>query len=341
LTQHIKKSHPVKEVFRESITAPVYRHRQWFDDFDEYAHAGLAWNLEMRQLDRGQFRGEMIQLVTPGVILQKASFGRALDQRGLPPEGYVNFGIPARESMEFVWRNKTVDGNKIISFPLGGEHASVTQPGFSIFPLAVRKEILDKTSEALGLPSCFELMGGSEVVDLPPGALEGLRRLVLRTCRDFDRVSDGELTKRLNSDLVPELISTLETSNPVEHFASLGLRERVVMLAEEFILETGDEDLSVLDICQEIGVSQRTLQYAFQERFQMTPKAYLKAVKLNEARKALRRADPTTSTVIEIAAQWGFWHMGQFAADCRRHFGELPSETLRKPALSQVGARGG
>jgi AraC family ethanolamine operon transcriptional activator len=31
----------------------------------------------------------------------------------------------------------------------------------------------------------------------------------------------------------------------------------------------------------------------------------------------------------EIANRWGFWHMSQFAADYRRFFGELPSETLR------------
>jgi AraC family transcriptional regulator, ethanolamine operon transcriptional activator len=33
-------------------------------------------------------------------------------------------------------------------------------------------------------------------------------------------------------------------------------------------------------------------------------------------------------TIGDIANTWGFWHMGQFAADYRRQFGELPSETL-------------
>jgi AraC-like DNA-binding protein len=30
--------------------------------------------------------------------------------------------------------------------------------------------------------------------------------------------------------------------------------------------------------------------------------------------------------VSSIAAQYGFWHMGQFAADFKERFGVLPSE---------------
>jgi AraC family ethanolamine operon transcriptional activator len=32
--------------------------------------------------------------------------------------------------------------------------------------------------------------------------------------------------------------------------------------------------------------------------------------------------------VVDIAAQYGFWHMGQFSKDYKNLFGELPSSTL-------------
>ena len=40
--------------------------------------------------------------------------------------------------------------------------------------------------------------------------------------------------------------------------------------------------------------------------------------------------DPSTTRVTDVANEWGFWHLGQFAADYRRHFGELPSETFER-----------
>jgi len=33
--------------------------------------------------------------------------------------------------------------------------------------------------------------------------------------------------------------------------------------------------------------------------------------------------------IADLANEWGFWHMGQFAKDYQRQFGELPRDTLR------------
>jgi transcriptional regulator GlxA family with amidase domain len=32
----------------------------------------------------------------------------------------------------------------------------------------------------------------------------------------------------------------------------------------------------------------------------------------------------------DVANAWGFWHMGQFARNYKRQFGELPSERYRR-----------
>jgi AraC family ethanolamine operon transcriptional activator len=86
--------------------------------------------------------------------------------------------------------------------------------------------------------------------------------------------------------------------------------------------------LSVLQLCREFDVSERTLRYAFQEVRGLSPMACFKANRLNAVRQELKAAAAGTTTVHEIAQRWGFFHTGEFAADYRRLFGELPSQTF-------------
>jgi transcriptional regulator GlxA family with amidase domain len=48
------------------------------------------------------------------------------------------------------------------------------------------------------------------------------------------------------------------------------------------------------------------------------------------ARSALRRADPATASVAEIARSHQFSEPGRFAVTYRAIFGEMPSSTLRR-----------
>lgn len=81
-------------------------------------------------------------------------------------------------------------------------------------------------------------------------------------------------------------------------------------------------------ICIAIGVSERSLQYAFRTYVNMPPLAYLRACRLCRVRSLLRISCSTTTTVTAIAMRFGFFHLGRFARDYKQTFGESPSATL-------------
>ena len=99
--------------------------------------------------------------------------------------------------------------------------------------------------------------------------------------------------------------------------------------ARAYMLEHIDDAISVRRLSLLTGVSERTLRYGFQELYGMSPSKYLKAVRMQRVRQALRRAHSSRTTVLREAMRSGFWHLSRFSSEYKNFFGELPSATLR------------
>jgi transcriptional regulator GlxA family with amidase domain len=83
------------------------------------------------------------------------------------------------------------------------------------------------------------------------------------------------------------------------------------------------------------AVPGRTLIQHFRDFKGTSPMRYLREARFERVREALNRAEPEGS-IAEIAARWGFSHMGRFSADYRRRFGEPPSATLRRARVRSM-----
>ena len=99
-----------------------------------------------------------------------------------------------------------------------------------------------------------------------------------------------------------------------------------VRRALHVIEEHAQEDLNVARLAQACGVTPRALQYAFRRHLGCTPMDYLRRVRLDLVRQALR--DGSAVTVGDAAARFGFFNPGRFAASYRQVFRENPSDTL-------------
>ena len=109
--------------------------------------------------------------------------------------------------------------------------------------------------------------------------------------------------------------------------------EIVVGRFEQFLEANVDRPLYLSEICAAIGVSERVLRICCEEHLGMGPIRFLTLRRMHLAHRALRQADPSTSTVTRVATGFGFWELGRFSGAYRALFGELPSATLRRPAI--------
>jgi AraC-like DNA-binding protein len=104
-----------------------------------------------------------------------------------------------------------------------------------------------------------------------------------------------------------------------------------VARAIDLLHERPTEAWSSTVLAREAHVSVRSLQGGFLRHVGTPPMAYLRDLRLKGVHADLTRAVPGTTTVEKVAYSWGMLHMGRFAAAYRRAFGELPSQTLRRP----------
>ena len=116
---------------------------------------------------------------------------------------------------------------------------------------------------------------------------------------------------------------------------------RIVKLAEDHAAAHLGDHLYVGDLCVALGVSERTLEYAFAKVMHMSPVAFLRRLRLHRVRQALRAATRGSTTVSIEALNGGFSHFGEFSRDYKDCFGELPSETLRRGGDAAGGDSGG
>ena len=101
------------------------------------------------------------------------------------------------------------------------------------------------------------------------------------------------------------------------------------MRAEELIRSHPERPITVGDLIATSGVSARTLFEGFRRFRGTTPMALLRTVRLERVRAELETVPPSEN-IAGIAFKWGIVHLGRFARDYRRRFGELPSHTLRR-----------
>ena len=104
-------------------------------------------------------------------------------------------------------------------------------------------------------------------------------------------------------------------------------RRRIVLTAEALMRAHLAQPITMLQLCQATGVSRRSLEYAFRDMVQESPKAYLRKLRLNMARRRLQGTILEWGTIRRVARECGFQHLGEFSRDYKQMFGELPKET--------------
>lgn len=313
---------------------PIHAAQLRFSSFGGFAEATRGWDLDWRQLDRGRLNANLIRVAGLGASIFHVAFDRSFLQLGGSPPGMLTFGLLGESVGEIGWYGGRAAANNLLVFKSGGEYESVSRPDFSAHTLSFSEEHLDRVAALLDAPANLSAYRqGAIALHIDPQAFSDLRhrlRGLDRRVAAGPRGSEADwIRNELEYEIPARLIRILAAEPAATSLKADRRRIVAAQKARDYIDAHADKPPTIQDVCRAAGVSWRTLNYVFRSIFGVTPKEYLQATRLDGVRKGLRRMGPD-ETISDIANSWGFWHLGQFAADYKRQFGELPSEMLRR-----------
>jgi AraC family ethanolamine operon transcriptional activator len=293
------------------------RSSRHFQDAQEQAHALSGWNQDYLQLSAGMFQGELAQVEGSGIKIFVERVQQSVLQTGVLPPRVLALGVPLNASGGGMFCGRACDAASLHLF--SGESGFEFRTSRQHTMLGIELQVADDVE----LP----LRAGTLTHTIRP--LSKIKSYVMdlyqSARRDPTLLSNPAVVASVSDFLLDSLLRAPNAAGSDQDSAT-HTHWALVQRCVTRVNEAPDAAPTVTQLCTESGVSRRTLQNAFLRVLDMSPLAYIKAVRLKQAREALKNA----RSVTDAATACGFWHFGHFSQDYYTLFGEHPSDTLKR-----------
>lgn len=279
------------------------------------------WSLHYDQLSRGTFEGYLREAWVERVQLFKEQLSQAVFQTGQARSGTLCLGVFDGLSGEARWQGETIGEGHVMCLWRDNELQVSTPLSSTLLSVSIPLDYLDD-------PLPGQPVFSRHDPELAQALRDRINVAILALAERPLQFSKPESRRFFFSELEGFVVRYLSGPVPPESFSRTKARQ-VVRKAQKYALERMAEPITVGDLCAHTHTSRRTLQACFEQVVGTSPAAFLKVARLNGVHHQLQLGLGRRS-IADVAAEWGFWHLSQFAADYRRLFGELPSATARR-----------
>ena len=291
-----------------------------FDDVDQFRQSVRAVDVRLTPLVRRISASQTI-LTLPGCDINLiSSFPRITDAQLKPDCTAIGFPMDERNPLRM--NGIDADTSFLAIGRGGGSYTAVERAAWRFTSIMFTPEILDR-----GWP---EPGRGFLVFETTADAQQKLRGLVLEIM-SFAATSPDRLVMPGAADAIREsLLSAVDHAFASRVGAAPLVSSHaarfmdIVRKAEAVVSANLGHPIYSEELARELGVSVRTLHSAIQRHRGMSLHRYLRLKRLWLVRQQLRGGGVSVKA---CALAHGFWHLGEFSKNYRRHFGETPSET--------------
>ena len=300
---------------------------------EELSALQFGWQIDFTQLGPAQLESTVSLVQSANLGVCHFQFNSGFDQRLHAQPGYYSFGLPDPDTAAATVQGKAASPGAIIVFPHDHEAYGASHAGFNGYGIHIREAYLEAVAETVFKIPLRLLVPTAGVYALTEVQFRHLR-WALSEWRQM-AATEGAVGASILAAHRPEALaiavlnglSNSRKTDEAQHLKS----DRAIRLVLDYVNSAPSEEITAVELCTLADCSQRWLEQSFKKRFGVTPKAYVKYLRLARLRRDLQQPPCGESqTVNQLAGAYGFWHMGQLAADYRKVYGELPSDTLKR-----------
>ncbi|CAB3778334.1 HTH-type transcriptional activator RhaR [Paraburkholderia caffeinitolerans] len=302
---------------------------------DAGEHAQHLANIKQQyfQIEKGQFGSTLEQFDLDGLHFFSERVNRRVVQCGHISAGMIGIGWFSYASVAPTSRGREITNRTISSARSGSDWVVHLPSDATMFGITLAESEFEGIAEHLRRAT--KRRDAAPHMPMPfgeasPDAVRRLNESVGQLRAHADRLGCPATRYALRKALLDEVCQAMEALEPAprEDLTRLTYSE-IIRRSQDYVMRHAGSPVTVLELCTELRVSRRTLQTCFREITGESPADYLRAVRLCGVRRMLRETPAARMNIASIATRWGFVHLGKFASNYHRLFGELPSQTPR------------
>ncbi|MFT7247072.1 MAG: AraC-like DNA-binding protein [Candidatus Azotimanducaceae bacterium] len=257
-----------------------------------------------------------------GFVRRRETFTTTLEE-GVLRDDWITFSLRDRDNADIFNQDTRITSIETMTIAAGDARLrQITLPNTLAYTFGIKTKLLsrDPRLELLGLkiPTRHSTL---KIRDSLRNNVISKLELLFNT-----ELEDQEFHMEL-TDLATTLISSTSLNEIYDNATS---RSRIVARATEAIRHADPRILNPRVVAELAYTSVRTLEYAFQEVLQMTPKQYIDFYRINLLRERLI-ATPQIP-IVQLGDEVGLPHLGNLSRNYKNLYGETPSNTKKRLA---------
>jgi len=295
-----------------------------YNDVDQLSHAIKRADLEIYQLESGQFEGTLSKMGNKRHTIDVGRYKKRVLSNATQASGAITFAAIIENSTSCQFKSKQITNTAI---------ACLKEQSETSFDIAKNTtwtlfKTQPKTLESLG----FDLSTLTETLITHPDNYISKNILNIKNLiTELDQLSFEE-SILLNEDIIFDRMLSyyIDEYSSTSDYTTMktGNCDHLAGKVYDYILSHSSYVPTLEEICLVTGDQARTLQRCFKKRYNLSIWTFQKVHRLHMSRQQFILPLKDTN-VSKVALEHGFTHFSRFSREYKDLFGELPSNTIK------------